>query len=263
MPLFRSCHIQTFKARTPPPVEFYKPGFANWTLPEFQDQLTDSLWLTRQDKRPVYNYKYYLDTFGRDAINQELVNGTAGRVLDWHGRPPSIQHMTPPPHTHTHTRSINSSPVQFEDFYYFNADSAGLAHWVLWGLLSDTGFTDPEKACCINSTYVVSLGSPNAFQSFANLITMICIAKVQWGMPIEVAGRGASWLVDRGALGFSTLSGTDWEFALGKDLAIYIPEENMYCTFEFTHWGEGSGGGGAVGWKRQCFSEDWDWSCFL
>lgn len=68
---------QTYKAIVVPEstVVFYKPGGANWTLPAYIDKISDSVWLTRQSQGSVYNYKWYLDTYGRDATSGELVRG--------------------------------------------------------------------------------------------------------------------------------------------------------------------------------------------
>lgn len=38
---------------------------------------------------------------------------------------------------------------------------------------------------------------------------------------------------------------------VGADLGIYLPSTGLYCKFKFTHWGEG--GGGEVGWVKNCF----------
>jgi hypothetical protein len=38
-----------------PPIAFTKPDFADWTLPENQDRLTNNVWLTRRDIGPLFN----------------------------------------------------------------------------------------------------------------------------------------------------------------------------------------------------------------
>ena len=42
---------------TAPTVSFYKPANVNWTNPQYYDVITSSVWLTRQTKGPVYNYR--------------------------------------------------------------------------------------------------------------------------------------------------------------------------------------------------------------
>jgi hypothetical protein len=38
-----------------PSITFTKPAFADWTLPANQDRLTNDVWLTRKDTRPLFN----------------------------------------------------------------------------------------------------------------------------------------------------------------------------------------------------------------
>ncbi len=53
-------------------IEFSKENDADWTLEENQDRLTDNVWITRQDRRQIYNYKWWQDNFNRDAEGDEL-----------------------------------------------------------------------------------------------------------------------------------------------------------------------------------------------
>jgi hypothetical protein len=67
-------NTQIDQTSNPPDEFFYKPPNADWTDPQYYDVLSDTVWLTRQNGGgPVYNYKYYLDTYGRDATGLELV----------------------------------------------------------------------------------------------------------------------------------------------------------------------------------------------
>lgn len=40
-----------------PSIVFSKPAFANWTLPENQDRITDNVWITRADTRGIFNFR--------------------------------------------------------------------------------------------------------------------------------------------------------------------------------------------------------------
>ena len=40
-----------------PPITFTKASFADWTLPENQDQITSNIWLTRADTQGLFNIK--------------------------------------------------------------------------------------------------------------------------------------------------------------------------------------------------------------
>ena len=53
-------------------IVFSKPGNANWKLEENQDRITDNVWLTRQDRKPIYNFKWWQDNIGSDPNNDAL-----------------------------------------------------------------------------------------------------------------------------------------------------------------------------------------------
>jgi hypothetical protein len=63
---------KTHQTSNPPEETFYKPGSADWEDPQYYQVFSDTVWLTRQNNNPIYNYKYYLDTYGRDATSGEL-----------------------------------------------------------------------------------------------------------------------------------------------------------------------------------------------
>ena len=57
-----------------PDLTFAKTHDADWTLAENQDKITDKVIFTRQNKGPIYNYKFWIDTFQGDATNDDLVD---------------------------------------------------------------------------------------------------------------------------------------------------------------------------------------------
>jgi hypothetical protein len=57
---------------TGPRIDFSKEAGADWTLPENQDRITDNVWLTRQDTKPLYNIKWWLDNEGADPANNTV-----------------------------------------------------------------------------------------------------------------------------------------------------------------------------------------------
>ncbi len=55
-----------------PDSTFTKAANADWTLETNQDRLTDKVWFTRQSKKPIYNYKWWQDTFGQDPSEDDI-----------------------------------------------------------------------------------------------------------------------------------------------------------------------------------------------
>ena len=61
--------------------EFVKPDGADWTLPEFQDRLTDDVWLTRKDVQGLFNISTepgYTDFFSPE--DTEWAFGTTDEI---------------------------------------------------------------------------------------------------------------------------------------------------------------------------------------
>lgn len=51
---------------------FSKSTGDDWTLPAFQDKITDNVIITRQDSKPIYNYAWWQKNKGSDATGDEL-----------------------------------------------------------------------------------------------------------------------------------------------------------------------------------------------
>ncbi len=60
-----------------PPITFVKPDFADWTQPEFQDRITDNVWLTRQDAMGVFNIAVDESYMGPSPRDTEWATGSA------------------------------------------------------------------------------------------------------------------------------------------------------------------------------------------
>ena len=50
-----------------PSIAFAKPDFADWTLPSNQDRLTNDVWLTRRNTRPLFNI--VIEEFAEDRTS--------------------------------------------------------------------------------------------------------------------------------------------------------------------------------------------------
>ena len=60
---------------TGPKINFSKQAFADWTLPENQDRITDNVWLTRADLMGVFNIAVdssYMGPSPTDTVGDRL-----------------------------------------------------------------------------------------------------------------------------------------------------------------------------------------------
>ncbi|MEM9056733.1 MAG: thrombospondin type 3 repeat-containing protein [Pseudomonadota bacterium] len=62
---------------TGPPITFSKAPFADWTLPENQDRITDNVWLTRADLMGVFNIVTSPSYQGPSPLDTEWATGSA------------------------------------------------------------------------------------------------------------------------------------------------------------------------------------------
>ena len=60
-----------------PPITFVKPDFADWTQPEYQDRITDNVWLTRQDAMGIFNIAVDESYMGPSPRDTEWATGSA------------------------------------------------------------------------------------------------------------------------------------------------------------------------------------------
>ena len=115
------------------PISFEKPSGHSHTDPQYQDQITSSIWLTRMTGGgPMFNYKWYVDN------SVTPTSGQYGTVA--------------------------------EDFWYNDSGSHGGTIGVKWAILSSLGF---EGAHGINPALFGKLGDPTNFFSFSQMCTLL------------------------------------------------------------------------------------------
>ena len=51
---------------------FTKTSNSDWTLEANQDRLTSSVWITRQNSKPIYNFKWWQDNFSQDPSIDDI-----------------------------------------------------------------------------------------------------------------------------------------------------------------------------------------------
>ncbi len=188
---------------------FRKTAFADWTLPENQDRLTDKVVFTRQNAGPMYNYQWWQDTFGEDAthLDGSFDPSTSDLVWDFWGN--------------DDVAILNVGEI----------DPTGGTKGVRWALLDDTGADNPNAAWD-NFPFYGQLGNPAHFYSFHNLGTFV-----------RLLNNGIS--VTEITNDFEVDGNDDTKMAqlVGKKLGVWLVEEDIYLTLTFTEWGEGNIGG--------------------
>jgi hypothetical protein len=189
---------------------FTKDSGADWTQEANQDRLTDHVWITRQDSKPMYNYKWWQDTFGTDATVGDL-------QYDFRG---------------------NGDPAQ-------SFTATGGTKRLRWAILDDTGAsTNNWESFGLYGT----LGSPTNFYSFNNIATMIGRLEGEDEITINSVVDDLNVnITDAGGTSFNVIGpNSNFPSIVGKKLGVWIEEENIYFTLTFNSWdnGDNSGEGG-------------------
>jgi hypothetical protein len=103
------------------PVAFTKTHNADWTLPANQDNITNKVIFTRQNKGPIYNYKFWIDTFEDDATYDDLYD-------DFWNDHESLREFT---------RSGGTQGVRWAILDDTDADTEAWDNFALYGTLGD------------------------------------------------------------------------------------------------------------------------------
>ncbi len=138
-------------------ISFNKPYGADYTLPQYQDRITDDIWFTRLNSGgPLFNYKYYVD-YG---------------------------------YTNPTTEQVGS------DFWYEGAPNYGGTVLVKWAILSKSGFPD-QNAPGINSSLFGTIGVTTNFYSFSQMCVLLTAMIDESSKPISLTNPSSSnqWLL--------------------------------------------------------------------
>lgn len=194
-------------------ITFTKAANTDWTLPENQDQITGKVIFTRQNSGPMYNYQWWQDTFGEDAVHNN--SDSSDLTADF----------------------WNSEFSSIKDFTAIMA--SGGTKGVRWALLDDTGANIPGPAWDDFPLYG-TLGASTHFYSFHNLVAIITSLE---------NGNAVNQVLND----FEIDSGQDAFFdnITGKRLGVWLVEEDIYFTLTFTEWGNGiQNPGGPISYTR-------------
>jgi hypothetical protein len=204
---FMSFVIKTYSQTiwTGPDVTFSKPGNSDWTLETNQDRLTNNVWITHQNNKPIYNYKWWQDNFGTDAtvadLNFDFWNS------DWEG--PTSQTFT----------------------------VTGGTKGIRWTLLDDTSSTEDWSGYNFGT-----LGNPANYYSLNNIIVILEILNNPiYSGDYSTINVINDFEVEFNGLTFS--SACIGQHIVGKKLGVWLIEDDIYFTLTFNSWGQGGSGG--------------------
>ncbi len=185
---------------------FTKASNVDWTLPENQDRLTEKVTFTRQNRGPMYNYQWWQDTFGEDAVH--VSSQESDLVVDFWGL------------LYAEIKDVSLlEPLQ------------GGTKGVRWALLDDTGVNNPNTSW-ENFPLYGQLGDPIHFYSFNNIAAII--HSLENDTP--VSNVIDVFTIDNDVPAFFTN-------ITNKRLGVWLVEEDIYLELTFTEWGSGNSGG--------------------
>ncbi|MBO0323092.1 putative metal-binding motif-containing protein [Muricauda sp. CAU 1633] len=190
-------------------ITFTKAANADWTLPENQDHITEKVVFTRQNKGPLYNYQWWQDTFGEDAVHSSGL--TSDLAFDfWNGG------------------GLGAVPVKEAS----EINPSGGTKDVRWAIL-DPGQGNYPNSSWENFALYGNLGDSTHFYSFNNIATMIQVLN---------NGETISDVIDNFTLNPSSSDVFIGDVIVGPELGVWLVEEDIYLTLTFTEWGQVSGG---------------------
>lgn len=201
----------------PPPVQiwdgqdlvFTKATGADWTQEANQDRITDNIWLTRQNNRPIYNYKWWQDTFNTDASGPDI-------SFDFFGNGEN-----------------SGSPTQ-------TFTATGGTKGLRWAILDNTGATTDNWG---GFSMYGTLGSSEHFYSFANVSQMVQALESDSETTVNsVVDNFTINITTNSEVNTNTSTGAPINL-IGKKLGVWIEDENIYFTLTLNSWqAEGNGG---------------------
>lgn len=203
---FFSISAENLKAQTiwtGADLTFTKTGSSDWTLEANQDRLTNNVWITRQNKKSIYNYKWWQDNFSADATSEDLNFDFWNS--DWEG-------------------AVSQTFT-----------STGGTKGIKWALSDDTG----SNADWSGYNYG-TLGNSANFYSFNNIIQIIEILEDETG-DFSTISVSDDFTVSFNGFDFDTPD--IGHYIVGKKFGVWLVDDDIYLTLTFNSWGSGASGG--------------------
>ncbi|MDA9344180.1 T9SS type A sorting domain-containing protein, partial [Algibacter sp.] len=203
---FFSISAENLKAQTiwtGADLTFTKTGSSDWTLEANQDRLTNNVWITRQNRKSIYNYKWWQDNFSADATSEDLNFDFWND--DWDG-------------------------IVSQTF-----TATGGTKGIKWALLDDTGSNTDWSGYNYGT-----LGNSANFYSFNNIFQIIEILEGETG-DFSTINVTDDFTVSFPGADYS--SPDIGNYIVGKKFGIWLVDDDIYLTLTFNSWGSGASGG--------------------
>ncbi|KAB7530845.1 hypothetical protein F8C76_04935 [Flagellimonas olearia] len=182
-------------------IQFSKASNADWHLTENQDQLTADIIITRQNGGPIYNFQWWQSTFGQDA-EHDVNENFSDLLADFYG------------------------DSDYAVLNYEQIDASGGTKGIKWALL-DPGLGNYPNQAWEDFNFYGTLGDPTNFYSFKNLYNIINM--LHYDESIMIGIKNEFQLLLSLGIGY----GSRYDRLVGKQLALWLVEENIYLTLTF------------------------------
>ncbi|MCL6266268.1 putative metal-binding motif-containing protein [Flagellimonas myxillae] len=203
-----------------PDFDFEKEANADWTDPDNQDILTENVAITRQNDGPIYNYQWWQETFGEDAVHVESLESSDIDAIFWGDLDYAIN------------QDLTEGHLQ------------GGTQRVRWAIL-DPGEGNYDNTAWENFKFYGIPGIKSNFYSFNNIFSMINLLEYDKDI---ITGVIDDFTLEKSlniavAKSFNRLE--------GKKLALWLVKDNIYLILTFNSWDTGfEMPGGAFSYTR-------------
>lgn len=257
------------------PKTFTKANFTDWTLPVNQDRITEDIWITRQNSKPIFNIAQEnlaespLDT--RWAVGS-ISDGVENLSFTSWGEAVEFR---PPDHTDIDMVLYLVSDNIYIDIKFTSwssGGSGGFSYQRSTGSMSDTywtgapvTFTKPDYSnwhLPENQDRITD----NVWITRANYEGLFNITKEEYydisrGLdPFMVLGPlNTKWAFGTIADGVGNLMFKPWAITIGwnppeavdENMVLFLESDSIYIDIKFTSWKSGQdGGGGGFSYER-------------
>ncbi|KKM61035.1 hypothetical protein LCGC14_1535800, partial [marine sediment metagenome] len=254
---------------------FTKADYADWTLPDGQDRITDNVWLTRQDTQGIFNIQtesyYNYEGANWDEITSPANTEWAyGLASDWESLAFAnwgVWHDWIPPDTVEENAVLH---LIEEDVYLDikflswteNGEGGGFSYqrateavpgekvWtgptITFTKNDYADWVDPANQDRITQTTWITRRETKGLFNFKT--------ELAYNYPLSSSPADTQWAFGS-ASDWQSLAFGPWEALvggwnegppsiLGKDLVLHLISDDIYLDFKFTSWTSGGNGGG-------------------
>ncbi len=265
--LFSTANLMSQTIWNGPPMTFTKANFADWTLPENQDKISDDIWITRGNSMPIFNIA--VENFDRSPLDTRWAFGSIADGIEnlkfnyWvntiYYDPPSMVGEKMVLYLVTDQAYIDITFTSWTS----GGKGGGFSYVRSTGNLSETLWTGPEitftKADSTDWTLEENQDriTDNVWLTRANEEGIFNPAREEsydWNISSLYASSPSDtrWAFGRISDGIENLYFDHWISAIDKfppgmvdtNMVLFLVTDSIYIDITFTSWTSESEGGG-------------------